>query len=77
VTRYLWTGESQYCLCGHHLTEHETAELSKCLLLPPEQPFVICRGGGYHYNCACEEFKPYRALEKGARDIRQGMGDMI
>jgi hypothetical protein len=24
LTKFLWTGESEYCICGNHVTDHET-----------------------------------------------------
>lgn len=50
MTRYLWTGESEYCLCGHHLTEDETLQWAMSA-----SPIVICR-----WSWECEEFRPYR-----------------
>jgi hypothetical protein len=26
MTKYLWTGESEYCICGHHVTDHEISQ---------------------------------------------------
>jgi hypothetical protein len=39
MTRFLWTGESEYCICGHHVTDHETLQWPISLT---ERPVVIC-----------------------------------
>ena len=59
MTRYLWTRESEYCICGHHLTDHETLQWPISLT---ENPVVICRGGNKTRirNCHCDKFRPYR-----------------
>jgi hypothetical protein len=61
MTRYLWTGESEFCICGHHVTDHETLQWPISLT---ERPVVICRGGnnkvGIINSCDCNEFRPYR-----------------
>ena len=60
LPRYLWTGESEYCICGHHVTDHETLQWP---ILLTEPPIVICGGGDKSriiHNCECGEFRPYR-----------------
>jgi hypothetical protein len=43
MTRFLWTGESDYYICGHHVTEHETLQWP---IMLTERQIVICRGVG-------------------------------
>ena len=60
MTRFLWTGESEYCVCGYHITDHETSQLPISIAQPP---LVICRGARNVRaigNCECDEFRPYR-----------------
>jgi hypothetical protein len=64
MTKFLWTGESEYCICGHHVTDRETSQWH---VLLTERPIVICRGGDKARNvraCECDEFRPYRILGK-------------
>ena len=61
MTRYLWTGESEYYICGHRVTDHETSQ-SFIAIATQGPPTVTCWGG----NCHCDEFRPYRML--GERD---------
>jgi hypothetical protein len=65
MTRYLWTGESEYCTCGHHITDHETLQWP--IIMLTEHPVVICRGGNnrpelFIPTCHCDEFRPYRIV---------------
>jgi hypothetical protein len=68
MTRFLWTGESEYCICGHHITDHETSQWPVYLTDPL---IVICRGGdkssGIH-NCEYDEFRQYRIAEEEGYD---------
>jgi hypothetical protein len=61
MTRFLWTGELEYCICGHHLTDHETLQWPISLT---EGPIAICRGGVHKstiiQSCHYDEFRPYR-----------------
>jgi len=64
MTKFLWTGESEYCTCGHHVTDHETWQ--SFIAIATQQPAtttVTCRGGnkvGIIQGCHCDEFRPYR-----------------
>jgi len=76
MTRYLWTGESEYCTCGHHVTDHETCQSQSFIAIAKQQQAtttVICRGGEGEEEgkgngskvriirgCHCDEFRPYR-----------------
>ena len=55
MTRFLWTGKSEFCICGHHVTDHETLQWPISLT---EHPIFICRGGNIR-SCQCDEFRPY------------------
>jgi hypothetical protein len=62
MTRYLWTGESEYCICGHHVTDHETSQWPVSMT---RSPMVICRGAWNVRaiaNCkyGCDEFRSCR-----------------
>jgi hypothetical protein len=48
MTKYLWTGESEYCICGYHVTDHETLQWPISLT---ERHVVICRGDNKVYHC--------------------------
>ena len=72
MTRYLWTGESEYCICAHHVTDHETCQ-SFIAIATQEPPTVICRGkfGNKSHpisHCNCDEFRPYRIRILGEDD---------
>ena len=64
MTRFLWTVESEFCICGHHLTDHEA---SQWLISITQPSTVICRGRGGDKTriirgCHCDEFRPYRIV---------------
>ena len=66
MTRFLWTGESEYCICGHHLTDHETSQ-SFVAIAAQEPPTVTCIGGNKSHpirNCECDEFRPFRVVSQ-------------
>jgi hypothetical protein len=75
MTHYIWTGESEYCTCGHHLTDHETLQWPISLT---EHPIVICKGEArcafgssskrFLSGCHCDEFRPYRTRILGEDD---------
>jgi hypothetical protein len=80
MTRFLWTGESEFCICGHHLTDHETSQWPVSITQPP---MVICRASGgdkshFIHTCHCDEFRPYRiageedkeAIEKQCSEVK-------
>jgi hypothetical protein len=54
LTKFLWTGESEYCICGHHLTEHET-DIQASLINVADPSTVDCR-----WDCHSDELRPYR-----------------
>ena len=58
MTEYLWTKESAWCLCGHHITDHTASWL--CGL----ETSITCNGKdhktGSNWSCKCDGFKPYR-----------------
>jgi hypothetical protein len=64
MTRYLWTGESEFCICGHRITDHETCQ-TFIAIATQEPPTVSCGGGNkcrvtQDCKCECDEFRPYR-----------------
>jgi len=48
----LWTGESVWCVCGHHVNMHTTKVLSN------NDDYIdsICRYDNGHYMCPCIGF---------------------
>jgi hypothetical protein len=53
---YLWTGESVWCKCGHHVNCHytNTPELVK------KGHIATCIFETSKGDCRCREFRPYR-----------------
>ena len=42
MTKFLWTGESEFCICGHHITDHDS---HVNVVLTDDGPvFVTCNG---------------------------------
>lgn len=79
MTRYLWTGESEFCICGHHVTDHETSQWLVSMVKPPT---LVCRGGNRSHNvrnCECDEFRPYRIVgkEEGEEAIEKQNPEVI
>jgi hypothetical protein len=69
MAKFLWTGESEFCICGHHVTDHETLQWPISLT---EHPVVICRGGNKAYiiqSCHCDEFRPYRIAREDEKEV--------
>jgi len=60
----LWTGESAYCQCTHHIIEHG-----------PKIPTIaeLLSGMELRYGCAkcreCKGFKPYSKFGTGVIDV--------
>jgi hypothetical protein len=77
MTKYLWTGELEFCVCGHHVTDHETSQMDMMCIALSAPPLVLCRGGDRSRicNCACEEFRPYiiGIEELQVEDIAEGV----
>jgi hypothetical protein len=48
---YLWSGESAYCKCGHHITRHVT--WTAIMDVEPTDSDICCTA-----NCPCQEFRP-------------------
>lgn len=72
MTRFLWTGESEYCICGHHVTDHETSQWPVSIAQPP---MVICSSTRKlraipirNCHCECDEFRPYRIAREDDYD---------
>jgi hypothetical protein len=55
MTKFLWTGESEYCLCGHHVTDHTTQIMTMAF----DGRVSRCS----NETCKCHEFKPYGSIE--------------
>lgn len=51
MTEYLWTGESAYCKCGHHITKHVNWEKIR-RETTADDPDVCCTG---NLNCPCDD----------------------
>jgi hypothetical protein len=70
MTRFLWTGESEFCICGHHITEHTTTTTTPTTtswLCGLEPSLITCNGKDHKTgsssnwrSCKCDGFKPYR-----------------
>ena len=63
MTKFLWTGESEFCICGHHLTDHETSQ--SLISIITQSHIVICKGGDKSrliWSCHCDEFRPHRVV---------------
>jgi hypothetical protein len=56
MTRFLRTGESGYCICGHHLECHNT-------ILGKRQTCNYNYRGKSH-RCTCKRFRAYRLMEE-------------
>jgi hypothetical protein len=58
MTRFLRTGESEYCICGHHLECHNTI-LGK---------WQTCNYNyrGKSHRCTCKRFRAYRLMGEGS-----------
>jgi hypothetical protein len=57
MTEFLWPGDSAFCICGHHVTEHETKTkviVGSHYLDFQFKPYFKCKEG-----CKCMEFRPY------------------
>lgn len=56
MSEILWTGESVFCQCGHHVKDH----VSTCDImdLHSNERYFHCKIG-----CSCREFLVYRVLE--------------
>jgi len=74
MTRFLWTGESEFCVCSHHIEEHDEASPSsgntevcistnycQCLSMVPESE--KCKCSHCLTRCKCNKFTPYRELK--------------
>ena len=62
---YLWEGSSEWCVCGHHVTNHKqlkyfhTHPKSWVLQILDEEITSDCSGGrNENWNCPCRFFKP-------------------
>lgn len=58
----LWTGESVWCLCGHHIKEH-TTNIFYAIMDYSADCFGVCHFKSNETNCKCKGFKPYRKNE--------------
>ena len=70
MTRFLWTGESEYCIYGHHITEHTTTSW----LCGLEPSLITCNGKDHktgsssNWSCKCDGFKPYRINQEAEEE---------
>jgi hypothetical protein len=79
MTKFLWTGESEFCICGHHPTDHETSQWFVSIITEP--PIVICKGGRgvgvdkSHVirSCHCDEFRSYRRIVGKGEEAKQAI----
>jgi hypothetical protein len=71
MTKYLWTGESEFCICRHHITDNGTLKWPVSITQPA---LVICSGARKVRairNCECDEFRPNKVRVTGEE------GDMV
>jgi hypothetical protein len=58
---YLWTGQSVFCECGHHVEFHKTGIAT---LVFWDSFYSICHYKGNDkdnpIDCKCQEFTPYK-----------------
>jgi hypothetical protein len=74
MTEFLLGGDSAFCICGHHVTQHETRTkviVGSHYLDFQFKPYFKCKEG-----CKCMEFRLYRkdcmcVRCKEARDYEQ------
>lgn len=69
----LWTNESAWCVCGHHVELHQTKNIltvgngfidSNIGIISEHQcNFIKKFEDVIVYSCPCEKFTPYQKLE--------------
>jgi hypothetical protein len=73
MTKYQWTGESEYCICSHHISKHCTVR-SLAVVFWVDDSASGCRyyktvvndeGETEYRRCKCKEFRPYMTEEVG------------
>lgn len=64
MTEWLWTDESAYCECGHHVVDHyyKNCDYEGCFV---EIDGVLqhsphCHGRRKNFFCKCKGFEPYK-----------------
>ncbi len=59
MSEYLWTGESAFCHCGHHIKDHTTWNFIL-------DPVFVCNGEDHEglRRCNCKGFVPYKVIEE-------------
>ena len=64
---YIWDGSSEWCLCGHHVTDHKQLKYSISKTCVKTWVIEICDdqitsdcSGGRNEKYFCKFFKPYR-----------------
>jgi hypothetical protein len=55
----LWTGESVFCQCGHHIEFHHTK-----MLLSFDKALFLCKFTKDGKRCLCGEFRPYKEIQE-------------
>jgi hypothetical protein len=63
---YLWDGSSEWCACGHHVTDHKQLKCLTTKTRPKSWILQVWDGeiisecsGGRTEKCFCKFFKPY------------------
>jgi hypothetical protein len=66
LNSYLWTGESVWCKCGHHVNCHYTNGFPEDLV-KQGYPYSTCayKTNTNNGHCACTEFRPFKKKEMG------------
>jgi hypothetical protein len=59
---FLWSGESVFCKCGHHVEFHKT-DYRILSVFGDNVPYTHCRFK-QDEECKCKEFTPYRNRKK-------------
>jgi hypothetical protein len=55
---FLWSGESVFCKCGHHIEYHKTG--MGTLFYNKFYAHCYYKGDKEPIDCKCEEFIPYK-----------------
>jgi hypothetical protein len=82
MTRFLGTGESEYCLCVHHLTELIMRLGNRLSLLQhrPAHSYLRGRSGNMSHpirDCHCDEFRSYRIVGEDEEVVANKIREVI
>jgi hypothetical protein len=60
---YLWTGESVFCKCGHHLEYHDTTQSLTDMFTNELNIKFRCNYQNNDLFCCCKGFRAYRKMK--------------